>query len=38
MVSGDDEGHTLDHYGATGGGGFMSGMSAFMRFAKTAAK
>lgn len=34
----DEEGKTLVDYGATGGGGFMSGVSAFIRFAKTAAK
>lgn len=34
----DDEGHTLEHYGATGGGGFLGGISAFITFAKTAAK
>lgn len=34
----DEEGHTLEHYGATGGGGLLSGLSAFVNFAKTAAK
>ncbi|GMK55205.1 hypothetical protein CspeluHIS016_0202610 [Cutaneotrichosporon spelunceum] len=34
----DGENKTLAHYGATGGGGFLSGVKAFIRFAKTAAK
>lgn len=34
----DDEGKTLEDYGATGGGGFLSGLDAFMTFAKSAAK
>lgn len=34
----DEDGKTLIDYGATGGGGFMSGVSAFIAFAKTAAK
>ncbi|BEI93363.1 uncharacterized protein CcaverHIS019_0509910 [Cutaneotrichosporon cavernicola] len=34
----DRENKTLADYGATGGGGFMQGVKAFIRFAKTAAK
>lgn len=34
----DAEGKTLKDYGLAGGGGFMQGFQAFVRFAKTAAK
>ncbi|KLT45387.1 hypothetical protein CC85DRAFT_306614 [Cutaneotrichosporon oleaginosum] len=34
----DSENKTLADYGATGGGGFIQGFKAFVRFAKTAAK
>jgi phosphatidylserine/phosphatidylglycerophosphate/cardiolipin synthase-like enzyme len=34
----DGENKTLADYGATGGGGFIQGFKAFVRFAKTAAK
>lgn len=34
----DPDGKTLADYGAAGGGGFVQGFKAFVRFAKTAAK